>query len=220
MLISTGPKPITVPAFRGMTEDQALQAIESAPFTLAGDVVRQFDAEIPAGIVVDVLGVDGASILDAGQYGELQEVTLIVSEGALPDLAGKTVEEATQILAGLGLTAEPGAEEFHATLPAGTVIGIDPEPNAEGVSRVVRQGDTVRLIISRGPDLVTIPANIEDLTLRQAVDALVALGFNPIVETNIPEIFWDLPASEVDSSDPGPGAQAPRGSDVTLSAEA
>jgi serine/threonine-protein kinase len=220
LLISTGPKLITVPAFRGMTEEQALQAIEAAPFRLAGDVIRQFNAEIPAGIVVDVLGADGASILDSGQYGELQEVTLIVSAGALPDVTGKTVEEAIQILAGVNLTAEPGKEDYNNTVPAGAVVGIDPEPNAEGVNRVFRQGDRVSLIISRGPDLVTIPEDIEDMTLRQAVDALTELGFVPIVDTNIPEIFWDLPASEVDSTSPGPGEQAIRGSEVTVVADA
>ncbi len=218
LLISTGPKLITVPAFRGMTEDQAVQAIETAPFTLAGDVLRQFDSTIPSGIVVDVLGADGASILDAGQYGELQEVTLIVSAGALPDVSGKSVEEATQILAGVNLTAEPGKEDYNDTVPAGAVVGVDPETDANGVSRVFRQGQTVSLIISRGPDLVTIPSDIEDMTIAAAKASLEALGFVVVVETNIPEVFWDLPASEVDTATPGPGEDAIRGSTVTIEA--
>lgn len=220
LLVSTGPKLITVPPFRGMTEDQAVQAIEAAPFILAGDVIRQFDTEIPAGIVVDVLGVDGASILDVGTYGEQQAVTLIVSSGALPDVAGKSVEEATQILAGVNLTAEPGKEDYNNTVPAGAVVGVDPEPNADGVNRLFREGQTVSLIISRGPDLVAIPGDIEDMTLGAAKAALEALGFVVTVDTNIPEIFWDLPASEVDACTPGPGEQAIRGSEVLIEADA
>ncbi len=209
LLISTGPKLIAVPSFRGMTEDQARQAIESAPFTLAGDVIKQFDAEIPAGIVVDVLGLDGASILDAGQYGELQEVTLIISAGALPDLTGRTVEEATADLDAVGLTAGAVREdEFSDTVPQGFVIRA---VAVDGVSPV-RVGDEVDLITSKGQDLVLIP-DLVGTSWADAKPQLLDAGFE--LDYNI---FADAAPGLFTVSDltPDGGTTAPRGSVVKV----
>jgi serine/threonine-protein kinase len=213
LLISTGPKPIPVPAFGGMTEDEARQAIEAAPFKLLDPVLYQFSAEVSEGIVVDVLGTDGTSIIGAPSYGEDQGVTLIISAGALPDVAGKAVNDAKQILAGVGLeVASDVQEEFHNDIPAGNVIGID---TGDGP---VRQGDTVTLVVSRGPDLVTVPAGLVGMSIADAKAAVEAAGLVADIQTNIPEIFWGLPGSEVDAVTPASGEQALRGSTVVIEA--
>ena len=215
ILVSTGPRMIDLPAFAGMTEDDARSAIEAAPFTLVDPVLYQFDATIAKGLVVDALGASGESLLAGGQYGELQPITLIISAGPLPDVGGKSVQEATQILAGVKLTATPGKEEFS-DFPAGSVAGIDPEPNADGVARVFREGDSVDLIISRGPDLVQVPDVIGD-NIAAAKAELEGLGFVVEVDTNIQEIFWSFPPAVVTGQTPGGGEMAKRGSTVTIS---
>ncbi len=217
LLISTGPKPITVPAFAGMTEEQAVQAINDAPFTLVEPIIRQFDGTISTGLVVDVLDVNGSSLLGVATYGESQAVTLIISAGPLPDLGGSSVDEATQILAGLGLTASPGQEEFS-DFPEGTVVGIDPEPNADGVGRTFRVGDSVALIISRGPDLVQVPDVVGD-NIAAAKAELEAAGFTVQVNSLIPEASWDNALAVVASTSPGPGELAKRGSEVTITGQ-
>ena len=87
LLLSTGPKQLPVPAFAGMSEADATAAVKAAPFTLK-DTLHQFDATVAEGTVIDALAGDGSSLTGVATYGELQPVTLFVSAGALPDLAG------------------------------------------------------------------------------------------------------------------------------------
>ena len=212
LLISTGPKPLDVPAFAGMTEDEAKAAIKAAPFDLV-ETIHQFDGTVAKGLVIDVLGADGASILGAESYGEKQPVTLIVSSGALPDVACKSVDEATQILAGVDLGAQQGPQTFN-DCPADSVIGIDPEADANGNPRIFREGDTVTLMISRGPDLVEVPDVIGD-NFAAAKAELEALGFVVDPQTDIQEIFWSFPPAVVTDQDPE-GGMAKRGSTVII----
>jgi beta-lactam-binding protein with PASTA domain/tRNA A-37 threonylcarbamoyl transferase component Bud32 len=209
LLISIGPKLITVPALRGITEEQAVQAIRDAPFTLVEPIVRQFDAEVPAGLVIDAIGEDGTSIVDAGQYGELQEVTLVVSAGALPDLTGKTVDEATALLDAVGI--EVGAvreDEFSDTVPQGAVIRAVPP---DGVSPI-RVGDAVDLITSKGVENVLIP-DVVGQSWADAKQQLIDAGFE--LDYNI---FADAAPGLFTVSDltPDGGTLAPKGSTVKV----
>ena len=213
LLLSTGPKPITVPGFAGMTEDAATAAIKAAPFTLK-DTVHQFDGTVGKGLVIDVLGADGTSILAAGTYGDRQPVTLIVSSGALPNVTCKTVGEATQILAGVKLTAQSGKQDFS-DCAAGTAAGIDPNVDAKGNPVPVREGDTIDLIISRGPDLVQVPNVVGD-NISAAKAQLEGLGFVVVVDTTIQEIFWSFPPAVVTAQDPSGGTSIKRKSTVTI----
>lgn len=217
LLISTGPKPLPVPAFAGMTEADAVAAIEAAPFTLADPIIRQFDGTVAQGLVIDALAADGTSLTGVAEYGELQAVTLIVSAGPLPDVTGMSPEEATQVLAGVGLTASTGPEEFS-DVPAGAVSRIDPELNADGVGRVFRVNDSVTLIVSRGPDLVQVPDVIGD-NIAAAKAELEAAGFVVEVNSLIPEASWDNNLAVVASTNPGPGEMAKRGSTVTITGQ-
>ncbi len=209
LLVSTGPKPLTVPAFVGMTEDQAREAIAAAPFTLAEPIIRQFDATVPVGIVIDALGADGTTIIGRESYGELQPVTLVVSAGALPNLAGLAVDEATTILANAGLTVGAiNAAEFSDTVPAGAVLRAQ---SADGTSPV-RVGDTVDLITSLGVQLVTIP-DVVGQSWADAKQQLLDAGFN--LDYNIfadaaPELFT------VSVLTPDGGTDAPKGSTVKV----
>ena len=214
LLISTGPKPIPVPAFAGMTEDEATTAIKSAPFTLK-DTLHQFDTTVAKGLVIDVLGVDGASILTAGTYGEDQDVTLIVSSGALPDVTCKSVDDATQILAGVNLKAQSGKEDFS-DCTAGQVAGLDNNVDASGNPVPIREGDSVDLIISKGPDLVQVPNEVGN-NIQAAKNELESLGFVVVVNSDIQEVFWSFPPAVVTGQDPEGSTMAKRGSTVTIS---
>jgi serine/threonine-protein kinase len=208
LLLSTGPKPLPLPAFAGMTEDQATQAIKDAPFTLK-DTIRQFDASVAKGLVIDALGADNASILAATEYGERQPITLVVSSGGLPDVGGKSIDEATQILAGVNVTASPGRKDFS-DYAEGTVAGIDPENG-----RVFREGESVSLVISKGPDLVEVPDVIGD-NIAAAKAELEGLGFVVQVNTDIQPIFWSFPPAKVTDQTPGGGEKLKRGSKVII----
>jgi len=208
LLASTGPKQLPVPAFAGMTEEQARAAIEDAPFTLDG-TIEQFDAEVPSGIVIDALAADGTSLAGVPTYGELQKISLVVSVGPLPDLAGLSVDQATAALEAVGLAV--GAireEEFSDTVPQGAVL----RAQAGDGSQPVRVGGTVDLITSKGVELVAVP-DVAGMTVNEATAELEAAGFT-VVDPGLSDAQRDL--FKVTGTDPAAGVAAEKGSGVTF----
>lgn len=212
LLLSTGPRLLQIPVVKGLPEDQASTTLKNVPFTLKSSI-RQFDSKVAKGLVLDALGADGKSLLGQKTYGEEQPVTLVVSAGALPDVGGKSVDEATQILAGAKLTAVAGDHVFS-DFPEGKVVGIDPETNDQGVSRTFRENDTVKLLISKGPDLVEVP-DVVGMSIRDAKKTLEHAGFIVQVDTGPSEFYWKfIPVSD---QNPNGGEMVKRGSTVIIS---
>jgi eukaryotic-like serine/threonine-protein kinase len=208
LLLSTGPKQLPVPAFAGMSEADATAAVKAAPFTLK-DTLHQFDATVVEGTVIDALAGDGSSLTGVATYGELQPVTLIVSAGPLPDLAGMTVNDATAKLTSVGLELGTiNQAEFSDTVAQGNVI------RAQGVdgATIIRTGDTVDLITSKGVELVTVP-NVIGLTWADAKPQLVAAGFS--LDYNL---FADAAPGlfTVTNLDPDENTDQPKGSTIKV----
>jgi serine/threonine-protein kinase len=162
----------------GLTEDQAKKAIVNAKFLVGKPTIEQFDPKIKKGLVVDYLDADGKSLLGQTTYSENRVITLVVSAGPLPNVAGMTVQAAEAALKQVGLTGEPGSAAYSDTVPSGDVVGIDPETNSAGVGRVFRVGDSenVQLITSRGIEMFTVP-NVINMTWANAKAALLADDF-------------------------------------------
>jgi serine/threonine-protein kinase len=208
LLISTGPKPIAVPPFAGMGEAEANAAITAAPFT-ATEPIKQFDAAVPAGTVIDALAADGSSLTGVATYGELQPVTLVVSVGPLPDVAGLSVEEATNKLNQVGLVAGAiNAADFSDTVPEGAVVRIQPRDD----KTVVRAGDTVDLITSKGIEQVAVP-DVVGMSWDEAKPILEAAGFDldyNIFADSAPSLFT------VSKIKPDAGTLVDKGSTVKI----
>jgi serine/threonine-protein kinase len=208
LLVSTGPKPLQVPAFAGMTEDAANAAIAAAPFT-ATDPIKQFDASIPADIVIDALAADGSSLKGVATYGQLQKVTLIVSVGPIPTLTGLSVADATTKLNAVNLTVGPINEaEYNDTVPEGKVLRAE----ATDGSSPVRSGDTVQLITSKGVEPVPVP-DVTGKTVAAATTILQNAGF-VVADTGLNDAAKMI--YHVTSTDPAAGQSAPKGSTVRL----
>ena len=103
-------------------------------------------------------------------------VTIVLSKGpppiAVPDVRGRTVEEAVAALRGAGLAVggEP-TRRFDRDVPAGKVIGTEP-----GAGKQARKGSDVVLVVSTAlvvPDIVGMPRSQALQTLRDA-------GFEPV----------------------------------------
>ncbi|MEY2847454.1 MAG: hypothetical protein RI885_119 [Actinomycetota bacterium] len=214
LVVSQGPEQLPVPLLATLSQDAATTAITDARFTLGG-VSRQFDAEVPRDVVIRALGQDGAELAEGATYSDRRPISLVVSLGAVPDVAGATVDAATAALTEAGLQVAPEVSTtFDDNVPEGSVIQAttDADPIVEG--------SVFRLLVSDGVDLVAIPEGVEDLTIGAAREALIAVGFVVEVDTDIPVAFWnlDLPATRVDSVTPGEGESAKRGSTVTIEA--
>ena len=210
LLVSTGPRPIALPSFVGMTEDQAREAINAAPFTLAEPIIRQFDSTVALGIVLDALGPDGVTLTGQETLGELQPVVLVVSAGPVPSVIGLSVDDASAVLSNAGLTVGAiNAAEFSDTVPEGAVIraqGVGSDPAR------IRVGDTVDLITSRGVELILIPDVVGQLwsdAKQQLLDAGFELDYNIFADA-APNLFT------VSVLTPDGGTTAPRGSTVKV----
>jgi beta-lactam-binding protein with PASTA domain/tRNA A-37 threonylcarbamoyl transferase component Bud32 len=208
---STGPQLLDVPAVVGASEADARSRLEGVPFVVQDATVRQY-GDTAEGTVIQVLDPSGAPI--GAQYPERQPVTLVVAAGAIPQVNGRSVDQAKATLAQAGLVGEPGKQSFSDDVDKGEVISVyplDQNPVRSGVGGAA--GSKVGLEISKGPDLVAVPA-VVGLTRDEAKAALDKAGFKYAYSA-----FWDaLPntITRVASASPDAGAMARRGSTVNL----
>jgi beta-lactam-binding protein with PASTA domain len=119
----------------------------------------------------------------------------------IPDVAGKTDEEAKQTLEDAGFVVDPEVVERDA--PNGSVVGTDPEADSKA-----GEGSTVQLLISTGP---AIPP-VADLSVTDAQALLSGLGFEV---TTVDEVSEDSPGSVIRSA-PAEGGRAAPGQSVIL----
>ncbi len=128
------------------------------------------------------------------------------NEVAVPDLKGKTEEEAKSLLEQSQLVANYGGEDVSDQYEAGEIIEQEPLANT-----MVAPGTTVSYTVSRGMEL-TVP-DVTDDTLKEAQTKLVDMGF-VVVSENIydPEVEDGC----VIESNPAANATLAKGEIVTL----
>ncbi|MET3567638.1 serine/threonine-protein kinase [Leifsonia sp. 563] len=204
--VSQGPKPVTIPPLAGTTIDTAKSAITGVGAKV-GTVAEQFDAKVPANTVISATRADnGADISGGGSYFEAASVNLVVSVGAIPDVAGKSVEDASAILSKVKLLTSAGPQNYSDTVEEGDVISAQPQHEP------VRPGDTLLLETSKGPEPVTIPdvaGKTWDVAKKALTDAGFKLKYSAIADV-APNAFV------VSKVSPAGGTQAPKGSTITV----
>ncbi len=127
----------------------------------------------------------------------------------LPDVTGRSFEEARQLLLQEELEVERTTQRFNPTLPRDVVIDQSPEPNA-----TVKPGRRIYLTVNSGTQsMVQIPPLV-DASLREARNRLTALGLEveDVRVDSIPSPY----ANVVTRQEPVPGDSLPEGGGVTL----
>ncbi len=205
ILTSKGPQPLPFPALVGVPESDALALIEESGFT-PGDVRYEFNADVADTLVLRAIGAGDVDITAAPEYGELQPVSLVVSRGAVPNVAGDSLADAIAALDAVGLRGEEGEGRFDEGIPDGAVIAAVPRSDA-----AVVPGDTFDLVVSNGPAPVVIP-DVAGEFRDDAVAQLEALG----LKVNYNPIFGPFSGATVTSTDPAIGSTVRKGSSVTL----
>lgn len=195
------PQTVEVPDLGGLTPEAAEGALAERGLVV-GDTSESFSDRVEAGTIV-------ATSPEAGVTAERDSaVDLIVSKGpqlyGVPDVTGDPVEEARTTITESGFEIGGEVEEFS-DAPAGTVVRQDP-PGGEA-----RQGAEIDLVVSRGPELVTVPSVSDDPDAAES--RLEDLGFEV---TRVNEFSDSIPEGRVAGTSPGPGNEAPKGSEVTL----
>lgn len=207
IVISDGPSILTVPALAGLSRDEAIAAIENAGFVyLEADERREFSASVPDDHVISGTTEDGAPLPQ--EMAEQSAIRLVVSEGNVPAVEGQSEADAMATLDAVGLKGDVVDRPFSSDVPEGVVI------SQSTTTDPVVAGDTINLVVSKGPDLVEVP-KVEGEKLKNAVKKLEDAGFQ--VSHRVPELFID--SARVVSSNPPAGEKIERGSTVELTTE-
>ena len=90
-------------------------------------------------------------------------------EVELPNLVGKTTEEAQEILNGLNLVMEVKSEEYNSEYEAGKIISQDPAITEK--YNTVKEKSTVSVVVSKGIETTVVP-KVVGLEKEEAIDEL------------------------------------------------
>jgi serine/threonine protein kinase len=212
LLISTGPQLLSLPVLVGQAENAAIQKITDARFSYdSKDSTRQFDAKIVKGTVIAALGAGGVDLSTLTTYGEKQPIALVVSAGALPDVVGLSLTDATTKLKTEGnLTATAGSDVYSDTIGAGGVVAIELTKG-----QIVHPGDTVSLSMSKGKEQVPVP-QVVGMSWPDAQVALKAAGFAIKFDNKFSQFVAPSPGSIVTSVSPAQGTMVDKGSTVVI----
>lgn len=198
--VSSGPSLVAAPDLRGLNVAEATAEIIKSGFTL-GDVTSVFN-EAPLGEVFDYLGADGNKIP------ETSKINISVSLGALPVVAGVDQETAVAAIQAVGLKINEINEDYSDTVPAGQVISLVPQTEPLG------KDGTVNLIVSKGPNIVTVP-NMIGQTVLAGKAALESLGLKVVVNTDQLTTRWGVVAIKRQGA--AAGTQLRVGDSITIS---
>ena len=127
---------------------------------------------------------------------------------SVPDVEGLTQDAANTAVTGAKLTVGTFTQQSSNTVAAGNVIGQDP---ASGSS--VAQGFPVNLVISSGPQMVTVP-NVEGLAQKAATTAITAAKL--MVGTITQQTSNTVTTGKVISQGPASGSSVAQGFPVNL----
>jgi eukaryotic-like serine/threonine-protein kinase len=129
----------------------------------------------------------------------------------VPNVVGQTLAQANAQITKAGLTPASPTYQFSSTVAKSRVISTDP-----AYGNTEPKGTTVHMVVSEGPKTpakVSVPGVLND-TRAQAESKLQQAGFVVVVHRVSPEA--GVAANTVVGQTPGGGAQASKGSTVTI----
>ena len=145
IVVSEGSKLAVVPDLVYKNESEAEALLKAKGFKV-GAVTPEF-SELPIGTIIDQNPRAGLEAVEGSA------VDYVVSKGpevatvSMPNLVGKTLEEARVILAQFNLKEGSITEEYSNVYVRGYIIGQNIQENEE-----VSEGSVVNLIVSKGTD--------------------------------------------------------------------
>ena len=135
---------------------------------------------------------------------------VLPDEGALPNVVGKTFEEASAILQKAGFVAQQGESRFHRSIPANVVLQEDPPAKSRQ-----KRGTTVVLALSEGQKTAEVPVT----TNMSQQQARISIENTGLTMGNVTEQLADQPRGLVIASSPPAGTkiELPGSVDIVLS---
>ena len=153
----------------------------------------QYSMDVPEGAAISVDPVPGTTTRHDTR------VTLVLSKGrmpvAMPDIVGKSKEETNAALEALHLKVTY-SQDWSDKVPRDTVISASHQAQEQ-----LHWGDTVSVVISRGPQVITMP-DVKGRSQDEATRILEGYG----LRVNISAPLGNL-THTVRFQDPNPGSQ-------------
>jgi len=194
--VSLGP----VPDVAGRTLAEATATLDGVGLDVKA--TEEFSDSVAAGRVIRV------GKKESGSWQRGETVPVAVSLGPLPDVVGRTFDDARSLLQSVGLKVER-EDEYSSSVDEGRVIRL----NDRSGGGAWRPNDTVTLVVSKGPAPIEVPA-VVGKSVSDAMSILSDAGFEPT--TTLPEFLWGL--FTVTGTDPAAGTWHLPGTRVTLTA--
>ncbi len=200
-VVSKGPERYEVPKLKKLTLKEAQVALGAANLEL-GEQTEAYHDSVKKGDIISSDPPAGESVKPG------TKVAVVVSKGpepvTMPTLEGTDGDAAEAQLKGLGLDVDR-SNKTSESVAKGLVISTNPEAGATAF-----RGDTVKLVVSKGPPLVEVP-NVVGRSEAEARAALEQAGFAVNVNKPLGTAIFG-----VNSQDPRGGTKAPKGSTVTI----
>ncbi len=198
---------VNVPSYVGMAYDDVEANYEVAK-NFRFNVQYEFDNSVEAGIVLEQSPSYGESVVSGS------EITLVISKGgrslAVPDLIGKTEEQAIAALKNSGLTYFRQTEVGNASVDEGIVLRCEPSAGTE-----VTEGTVVTIYVNvRAAVTEAIMPSLVGATKETAVTALYKKG---LTNVSIHEVYSDtVPAGQVISQSESADRVVPLSQNITV----
>lgn len=196
-------KTITVPNVVGKSVESAREIVEEEGLRLE-EKERVFSDTIAADNVISQDPEEGEKLRRGGV------VEVIVSGGTeiveVPDVVGKSVEQATYLLPKAGLELGD-IKKVYSSEPENEVISQDPEAGDQ-----VKKATQVDLVVSRGEKQVSVP-DVTNKTFDEAKSSLEQAGFK-VERTD--ESSGGVDEGNVIRTSPAAGTEAKKGSTVSV----
>lgn len=213
LVVSEGPVLRELPELTGLTLAEAQNDLLERDLEVS--VTEEFDEEIPPGVVISWAVPGDATLTTGSLVLPATTVELVVSRGpeprTVPNLVALSGSDARVQVEELGLVFDEERQEFSDDVPAGFVISQAPDAGSE-----VQRGDTIWVVVSRGPDLVTFPDLAGTTTYEEAAVVLTDAGFVPILTFG--DAQGDIVSMTIDGAEPETGTTYRRGTEVEISA--
>ena len=168
-VVSQGKERYEVPNLKGQTLEEAQATLEKLNLEV-GDVSRAFDEKVGKGQVIKPAELEVGAQVKRGTV-----VDLVVSKGRKPveirNYTGEKAEEAAAALRKAGFSVRE-ERKFSDDVDKGRVISQSPN-SGTGFKK-----DTITLVVSRGPETVSVP-DVVGKPRDEAVKILEGAGLQP-----------------------------------------
>lgn len=181
------------PGLVRLTQTDAQSAAQASGVSVVFE--REYSEDVPAGQVIRTAPGSGDRMLRDGI------VTAWVSRGperfAVPNVVGKTAEDAAALIQGSSLKVGAVKQENSDTVASGIVISQGTKPDTQA-----KRDDEISLVVSAGP----APVDMVDFTGKKLADAQAWAAANKITLNLSEENHDSVPSGAIISQNPATGA--------------